>query len=92
MDYTLFYSYNKYVAFNWFDVFGKCDVRWIMAINIDSIYSTTLEHYKNALKNVTIEKRAMLEHSAAISDAIPGFSADKLEFGSYDKENFAVLF
>ena len=63
-----------------------------MAIDIDSIYSTTLEHYKTAFKNITIEKRAMFEHSSAISDVIPGFSADKLEFGSYAKENFAVLF
>lgn len=35
----------------------------------------------------------MFEHRAdAISDVIPGFEAQKLEFGSYDKENYAVLF
>ena len=48
--------------------------------------------YDSTLNNITIEKR-MFEHSAeAISDVIPGFEADKLEFGSYDKENYAVLF
>ena len=62
-----------------------------MAINIESIYQNTYEHYLQAKSNI-IEK-AMFEHRAdAISDVIPGFKADKLEFGSYDKENFAVLF
>ena len=62
-----------------------------MAINIDEIYSSTYEHFKDAKNN--IQKRAIVEHSfSAISDVIPGFEADKLEFGSYDKENFAVLF
>ena len=44
-----------------------------------------------AKKNVVM--REMFEHREdAISDVIPGFNADKLEFGSYDKENYAVLF
>lgn len=62
-----------------------------MAIDIDVIYSNTYNHYEDAKNN--IHKRAIVEHSfSAISDVIPGFDADKLEFGSYDKENFAVLF
>ena len=63
-----------------------------MAINIDAIYKSTWEHYQQA-KESLLEKRAILEHfDAAISDVIPGFEADKLKFGSYDKGNFAVLF
>lgn len=63
-----------------------------MAVNVEKIYKSTWEHYQKAKKNV-IERRTMFEHSDdAISDVIPGFEADKLEFGSYDKENFAVLF
>lgn len=63
-----------------------------MAIDMDAIYKITWEHYQKAKENL-IEKRALLAHfDAAISDVIPGFDADKLEFGSYDKENFAVLF
>ena len=63
-----------------------------MAIEIEKIYNRTWEHYKKAKENV-MEKQLFLEHRAeAISDVIPGFEADKLEFGSYDKENFAVLF
>ncbi len=63
-----------------------------MAVNVEKIYKSTWEHYQRAKKNV-IERRTMFKHSDdAISDVIPGFEADKLEFGSYDKENFAVLF
>ena len=63
-----------------------------MAVDISAIYKSTLEHFNKANNNVR-NTRVMFEHSAtAISDAIPGFEAAKLEFGSYDKENFAVLF
>ena len=59
-----------------------------MAIDIDTIYSNTYKSYEDAKNN--IQKRDIVEHSfSAISDVIPGFDADKLEFGSYDKENFA---
>ena len=63
-----------------------------MAIDVDEIYKSTWEHYVQAKSNI-VEKQMILEHRAdAISDVIPGFEADKLEFGSYDKENYAVLF
>lgn len=63
-----------------------------MTIDVSAIYKSTMKHFKLAQKNIQFEKR-MFEHSAdAISDVIPGFEADKLEFGSYDKENYAVLF
>lgn len=62
-----------------------------MAIDIDAIYFSTYEHYKTAKNN--IHTRSILEHSSnAISNVIPGFDEEKLKFGSYDKENFAVLF
>ena len=62
-----------------------------MTINIDEVYSSTYEHYIIAKNN--IQKRDVVEHGFnPISNVIPGFDADKLEFGSYDKENFAVLF
>lgn len=51
-----------------------------MAIDIDKIYKSTWDHYLQAQSAMT-EKRAFFEHSdSAISDAIPGFEADKLEF------------
>lgn len=63
-----------------------------MSINVELIYKKTLEHYEKANQKL-LEKRTFFEHAeTAISDVIPGFDADKLEFCSYDKENFAVLF
>lgn len=63
-----------------------------MAIDVKKIYESTWNHYKQAKKNV-FDSRAIFEHcDSAISDVIPGFEADKLEFGSFDKENYAVLF
>lgn len=63
-----------------------------MSVDIEKIYKTTWEHYIKAKNNLP-ETKAKFECSyAAISDRIPGFTADKLEFGSYNKENYAVLF
>lgn len=62
-----------------------------MSINIHSIYKITYEHYQCAKRNI-IEKGLFEHGSDAISNVIPGFDAEKLEFGSYDKENYAVLF
>lgn len=63
-----------------------------MAVDTSVIYKSTLVHFNQARKNIRTT-RVMLEHRAdAISDVIPGFEAEKLEFGSYDKENYAVLF
>ncbi|MBY8909854.1 adenylate/guanylate cyclase domain-containing protein [Salinicoccus roseus] len=64
-----------------------------MGINIEAIYEKTINHYKAAKRNLLKEVRKSREYSAAaISDVIPEFEANKLEFGSYDKGNFAVLF
>lgn len=63
-----------------------------MAVDISAIYKSTLEHFNQARSNIR-NTRVAFEHSAtAISDVIPGFEAEKLEFGSYDKGNYAVLF
>lgn len=62
-----------------------------MGINYEEIYNTTYEGYKRAKNNILY--RSILEaNSSAISNVIPGFDADKLQFGSYDEENFGVLF
>jgi len=64
-----------------------------MAIDIDAIYASTWANYQIARKSLAVNKEMRMSFQAsAISDVIPGYSADKLEFGSYDKENFAVLF
>ena len=65
-----------------------------MGINVEAIYKSTWDHYQKAKRTLIAlnESRALEHFDAAISDVIPGFSADKLEFGSYDEENYAVLF
>lgn len=62
-----------------------------MPIDVDAIYRKTLEHYNRAYDSIP-ERQTLFEHSSAISNVIPGFDSNKLEFGSYDKENYAVLF
>lgn len=64
-----------------------------MSISIDEIYDKTINHYNAAKANLvkSLEERGEFTASA-ISDVIPEFEADKLEFGSYDQANFAVLF
>lgn len=61
-------------------------------IDVDQIYEVTKEHYNKAKNSLTIVHRALYESASAISDTIPGYKADFLEFGSYTKDNFAVLF
>lgn len=63
-----------------------------MAIDIDKIYKSTWDHYLQAKSAMTVESAFFEHYDSAISDVIPGFEADKLEFGSFDKENYAVLF
>lgn len=62
-------------------------------INVDEVYLKTKEHYNKAKKTLQEIKHSVLfERADAISDTIPGYQAEYLEFGSYDKDNFAVLF
>ena len=61
-------------------------------IDIDKLYKTALDRYNKAYNNIKkVEGRTDFAHSA-LSDVIPGFTANTLEFGSYNQENFAVLF
>lgn len=61
-------------------------------LDIDKVYEKTKEHYDQAKESVVLIHKAIYERAEAISDTIPGYKADYLEFGSYDKDNFAVLF
>lgn len=63
-----------------------------MSIDIDAVYKNTYDHYTRAQNNIPLLEMSEYRADSAISDVIPGFEADKLEFGSYDKENYAVLF
>lgn len=63
-----------------------------MSINVDEVYQKTINHYNAAKRNLSeeLEKRREF-YASAISDVIPEFEADKLEFGSFDKGNFCCL-
>lgn len=61
-------------------------------IDIETIYKNTLEHYEKAKGSIPILEHCFSERAEAISDVVPGYKADFLEFGSYDKDNFTVLF
>lgn len=63
-----------------------------MSVDIDAVYKTTFDHFKKARLNIQKRDKSFAHNDGAISDVIPGFSSEKLKFGSYDKENFAVLF
>lgn len=64
-----------------------------MSLDINAIYKSTLASYNKAKSSIMVlkENRAMFEASA-VSDAVPGYHADTMKFGSYEKDNFAVLF
>lgn len=62
-------------------------------ININQIYQITKEHYDKAKNTLDSLKHSLIfERADAISDTIPGYHAEYLEFGSFAKDNFAVLF
>ena len=63
-----------------------------MDINIEKIYSITLKRYEEAEKSLSMRECYFEKSASPISDVIPGFKASDLEFGSYAKENYAVLF
>ncbi|AEK89478.1 MULTISPECIES: adenylate/guanylate cyclase domain-containing protein [Bacillus amyloliquefaciens group] len=49
------------------------------------------KNYAAAKKSVEL-KKVHYEANSAISDAVPGYDSKKLNFGSYDRDNFSVMF
>ena len=62
-----------------------------MSLDVDAIYKSTMDHY-NLAKEKLLESGLNEYRASAVSDRIPDFKADKLEFGAYEKGKFAVLF
>ena len=60
-------------------------------MDFDELYKKILHHYEQAKKSLDKIEKTMLEHSA-LSDVVPGYNADFLEFESYQEDNFTVLF
>ena len=53
-------------------------------IDVDEVYLKTKEHYNQAKKTLQEIEHFLFEHADAISDTIPGYKAEYLEFGSYE--------
>lgn len=62
-----------------------------MSFDVDTIYKSTMDHYNLAKKKLR-ESRLNEYQASAVSDRVPDFKADKLEFGAYEQGKFAVLF
>jgi len=61
--------------------------------SMEKIKEVVTNAYKKAKENIPcLEHRAIFEACQVISDNIPGYTAENLKFGSYDKDNFSVLF
>lgn len=61
--------------------------------DIDRVYNVAKESYNRAKESLRIVHKSMNESfNSAISDVVPGYEANRLNFGNYTKDNFAVLF
>jgi len=61
-------------------------------IEIKKIYNETLKKYNQAKQSLVVKLEERIVAHSAISNVVPGYESDKLKFGSYDKDKFAVLF
>lgn len=62
-------------------------------IDIKQIEKIVTENFNNAKgKLVEIRKVSCSLSEQAISDRVPGYAADLLEFGDFNEDNFSVLF
>ena len=62
-------------------------------IDLKQIEEKTREYYQKAKAELALyeERRSVFAHSA-LSDVIPNYKSDLLDFGAYIEDNFAVLF
>ena len=62
-------------------------------VNLKIIEEKTRKCYQKAEAELALyeERRSVFAHSA-LSDVIPNYKSDLLDFGAYIEDNFAVLF
>ena len=64
-----------------------------MMVNLKQIEEKTREFYKKAKNELILhEQRYVAFEHSALSDVIPNYKSDVLDFGAYKEDNFAVLF
>lgn len=61
-------------------------------VNIEKIRLYTQKQYNKAKQSLTLLEHRDSTEFSAISDAIPGYTANSMDFGAYKKDKFAVLF
>lgn len=63
-----------------------------MSFNIEETRKVVFEYYTKAKEKSGIINKSFSERAEAISDVIPGYSANQMDFGDYLKDNFSPLF
>lgn len=63
-----------------------------MGLDIEDIYKKTWEYYQRCKENLLKKSLTEDKEIEAISDRIPGYKSSELDFGSYSKDSYAVLF
>jgi len=61
-------------------------------ISMEQVKKKVEEKYSIARSNCIIEKNAIIKEFAAISNNIPNYDAEKMDFGTYNKDNFVAFF
>jgi len=61
-------------------------------INMDQVKRKVVEKYSIAQANCILEKSGTLKEFAALSNNIPNYDAEKMEFGTYNRDNFVAFF
>lgn len=62
-------------------------------IDLKQIEEKTREYYQKAKAELALfERRGLQFDHSALSDVIPNYKSDLLDFGAYLEDNFAVLF
>ena len=64
-----------------------------MSINLKQIEKNTRDYYNKAKKELYLfEQRSVAFQHTALSDVIPNYKSEILNFGAYKEDNFVVLF
>ncbi|MBM7872025.1 class 3 adenylate cyclase [Clostridium pascui] len=61
-------------------------------INMNQVKQKVEEKYSIARANCVLEKGAILKEYAALSNNIPNYDAEKMKFGTYNKEKYVAFF
>lgn len=61
-------------------------------IQMTEVRTEVKKRFSEAKKAIEEMKKGFVFESAAVSDRIPGYNANKMNFGAYQQDNFSTLF